>query len=252
MQIVELQEVEQKTESIQAQIAQKRQELKANQMYVQQYLDDVLKSPNTINIMLKTADRGTEETLLTQIESLKESLQNQYGMDINLLSSDVGDVTPSDMEQAGLFSATIMCFNAKISPDILKTVKSSCSIKSHKLIHTFLDDIKSLCVERQKQIDGQSGINQKCQSLIADIFKVNINKRESKLAAGVKVTEGRLCKRFKVKIYRNNKPISGFLHIQSMKHFKKDVIELKKGEQCTLIFDQEVQFAKGDIIKVFE
>lgn len=51
--------MEEKTESTEAQLKQKRDELKANNIYVQQYLDDVLKSPNTINIMLKTADRGT-------------------------------------------------------------------------------------------------------------------------------------------------------------------------------------------------
>lgn len=39
-----------------------------------------MKSPNTVNIMLKTADRGTEETLLDQISKLKEELLKQYGM----------------------------------------------------------------------------------------------------------------------------------------------------------------------------
>ena len=36
-----------------------------------------------------------------------------------------------------------------------------------------------------------------------------------------------------------------------MKHFKKDVIELKKGQECTLIFDTDVEFMKGDIIKTY-
>lgn len=59
-------------------------------------------------------------------------------MDINLLSSDVGDVTPSDMEQAHLYKATIMCFNSKIAPEVIRIAKHPCSIKTHKLIHTFL------------------------------------------------------------------------------------------------------------------
>lgn len=87
--------------------------------------------------------------------------------------------------------------------------------------------------------------------MIADTFKVSINKKEFKLAAGVKITEGKLCKKFKVKIFRNNKPISGLMNIETMKHFKKDVIELKKGDECTLIFDGNVEFMKGDVIKTY-
>ena len=174
-------------------------------------MEDVLKSPNIINIMLKTADRGTEETLLTQIESLKEELQKQFGMEINVLSSDVGDITISDMEQGHLFRSTIMCFNTKASSDIARNSKYSCPIKTHKLIHTFLEDLKNLCTERQKSQEGESNLKEKCVSVIAETFKVSINKRETKLAAGVKITEGMLCKRFKVKIFRDNKPISGLL-----------------------------------------
>ena len=88
--------------------------------------------------MLKTADRGTEETLLDQVSKLKEDLLKQYGMEVNILSSDVGDVTQSDVEQGSLFGATIICFNTKVNPDVIKNSKQLCPIKSHKLIHVFL------------------------------------------------------------------------------------------------------------------
>lgn len=93
--------------------------------------------------------------MIAQIQGLKETLKKQYGMEINILSSDVGDVTASDIEQAELFKATIVCFNSKISPDAVRGGKPTCQIKTHKLIHTFLEDIKALCVQRQQQIDGE-------------------------------------------------------------------------------------------------
>lgn len=75
---------------------------------------------------------------MTQITAIKEELLKQFGMEINVLSSDVGDVSISDVEQGHLFNATILCFNSKVNPDVIKNTKQLCPIKSHKLIHTFL------------------------------------------------------------------------------------------------------------------
>lgn len=57
-----------------------------------------------------------------------------------------------------------------------------------------------------------------------------------RLAAGIRINEGRLCKKYKFRLFRNGEPVSEVLKIQSMKHFKKEVIEMKKGEECTVIF----------------
>ena len=52
----------------------------------------------------------------------------------------------------------------------------------------------------------------------------------------------------KVYVFRNKIPISEGYHISFLKSFKKDVIELKKGEEGTigLIPDLSIEIEKGD------
>jgi len=37
-----------------------------------------------------------------------------------------------------------------------------------------------------------------------------------------------------------------------VKHFKKEVIELKKGDECTVLFESDVEFKKGDVLRAYE
>lgn len=80
---------------------------------------------------------------------------------------------------------------------------------------------------------------------------MTLSKKESKTAAGIRITEGRLCKKHLFKIIRNGEQVKDGLKIQSMKHFKKEVTELKKGEECTIIFETEAPFQKGDTLKAY-
>jgi len=42
------------------------------------------------------------------------------------------------------------------------------------------------------------------------------------------------------------------VHLESIKHFKQEVTELKKGEECTVLFESEVEFKKGDVLRAYE
>ena len=174
-----------------------------------------------------------------------------YNINVNLISSDVGEVVESDVRDAHLFGATIFTFGTASKPEAVKAMKA-CNIapRNHKLLHTLLEDIKNAIIKKSKREDPN--LKERGQATIAEVFKVNINKDEQKLAAGLKISEGRLCKKYKYRLYRNDQPISKTIRLESIKHFKKEVIELKKGDECSIMYETEVEFKKGDVLRAYE
>lgn len=69
---------------------------------------------------------------------------------------------------------------------------------------------------------------------------MSTGRNEQKLAAGLKVVDGRVCKKYKYRLYRNGQPVTQAIRLESIKLFKKEVNELKKGQECTVLFEGEV------------
>lgn len=64
---------------------------------------------------MKFEDRGMEETIMLQLEKLKPSLEEETKIKLNLLRSDVGDVSINDIEESRNCSAKIFTFGAGMS-----------------------------------------------------------------------------------------------------------------------------------------
>lgn len=65
---------------------------------------------NNFNVILKFADRGIEETIHEQLEPIIEKLKEKHNMTVNILKSDVGEITVSDLEEAETCKADIFTF----------------------------------------------------------------------------------------------------------------------------------------------
>ncbi|MBS1889748.1 MAG: hypothetical protein JST59_00515 [Actinobacteria bacterium] len=222
-----------------------------HKQYVYQYLEDVVKKEDTLNIIIRSSDRGCEETVLKELEKLKEEAMRLYNINLNLISSDVGEIAESDVRDAHLFGALMFTFGTTTKPEAVRAMKTyNIAAKNHKLLHSLVEDIRNAIVKKSKREDSR--LKERGNATIAEVFKVSTGKNEQKLAAGLKIGEGRLCKKFKYRLYRNGQPISKTIRLDSIKHFKKEVVELKKGEECTVLFDSDVDFKKGDVLRGYE
>ena len=65
---------------------------------------------NNFNVILKFSDRGVEETIHEQIEPIIEKLKEKHGITVNILKSDVGEVTLIDLEEASTCKADVFTF----------------------------------------------------------------------------------------------------------------------------------------------
>lgn len=102
-------------EVIEMAIMQLEDELEKHQQYVHQYLRNTGDSPDTLNFIMKFADRGMEETILMQLQKLKPSIEAETKVKLNLIRTDVGEVTINDLEQAKNCRATVFTYGSGVS-----------------------------------------------------------------------------------------------------------------------------------------
>jgi translation initiation factor IF-2 len=51
-----------------------------------------------------------------------------------------------------MFDGIIFCFGVNIRPDAIKAMRAlKVKPRSHKLLHTLLEDIKQLCIDKTRQ-----------------------------------------------------------------------------------------------------
>jgi translation initiation factor IF-2 len=80
---------------------------------------------------------------------------------------------------------------------------------------------------------------EKGRCLIAEVYKIKGKKGTDEviLVPGVRVTSGKMAKTHKMHVFRNDTPITGELFAKSIKSFKKEMTEVKKGDECTITLD---------------
>lgn len=122
---------------------QKEEELANHKEYVYQFLVNIGENVNNFNVIMRFSDRGIEETIHEQLEPIVQRLKEKNSINVNIIRSDIGQVTMSDMEEAATCQAEIFTFGSEVNPEAAQVQNTlQVSLKCHKLIHTFLKDFQ--------------------------------------------------------------------------------------------------------------
>ena len=84
----------------------------------------------------------------------------------------------------------------------------------------------------------------------AEIIQIFVNSKVGKIC-GCRVNDGLIRINAKAKVYRD-KELIYHGQVQSLKHFKDDVREVRSGLECGIKLDNFEDFEEHDIIEVFE
>jgi len=195
--------------------------------------------PKQLNIILKADVRGSMEAIKGTLDNIQQD-QAQ----INIIKSEVGDISESDVKLAYSSNAIIVGFRVK-SPNLIFNLakRQGVKIKVFEVIYEVVEEIK-------KQLTGllePEIIKEELGTLkIIAIFK----KEKSRMIVGGKVTSGVIKNRVLADVIRDKKKIATG-RITQLQHNKKDAGEVEKGKEAGILFEGNPIIEEGDIIVAY-
>lgn len=181
------------------------------------------------------------------LEALKNSLLKIQSkkVRIEIVSSDVGEISESDIELAAASKATIAGFHTHIESRASELIKEKkVPVYSQDVIYHLVDEIKERMRSLLDKIEQETDTG---KALVKAVFK------SSQLGsiAGCQVAEGTI-KRTNLIRQLRGKEILWKGKIASLKRIKEDVKEVKEGFECGICLEGQNDIKEGDILQAYE
>ncbi|KAK2044309.1 translation initiation factor IF-2 [Colletotrichum somersetense] len=166
-----------------------------------------------------------------------------------ILRSSAGQVSESDVEYAEASNSVIANFNNTIPAHVKHLAEEKgVRILDHSVIYHLSDEVKQVMSEYLADNVTSKVVG---EAEILQVFPINVKGRTYKNIAGCKVRNGMVTRSTSVRILRKGEKIFDG-KIDTLKHGKKDVNEIKKGTECGIAFDGFTDFMVGDQIQTYE
>jgi translation initiation factor IF-2 len=194
----------------------------------------------TLNVVVKADVRGSLEALQSALLELGNEEVN-----VNIVSAGVGGITETDVTLAMTADAVIFGFNVRADTAARKLVEDEqLDLRYYNVIYDLIDDVKSALVgmlapELREEIVGIAEVR--------DVFK----SPKFGLIAGCMVTDGTVSRSKPIRVLRDNVVIYQG-ELESLRRFKEDTSEVKKGIECGIGVKNYTDVKVGDQIEVFE
>ena len=192
-----------------------------------------------LNIIVKSDVHGSSEAIKGAITKIKHDEVKP-----NIILSDIGMVTETDVTLAKASNAVLIAFNVKPSKEAKKLAeKEKIIISSYNIIYEVLDYIKKrmsglLAPDVKEEIIGSAEV--------LEIFKVSSVGK----VAGSKVVEGEILSSSSARLIRDGAIIyTG--KIGTIFREKNQAKQVNTGQECGITLKDFNDYQKKDIIEVF-
>ncbi len=193
----------------------------------------------TLNIIIKADVQGS-------VEAVKQSLLKLSNDEVSIavIHGAVGAINESDVMLASTSGSIIIGFNVR--PDSkakANAERDNIDIRLYRIIYDAIDDVNSaikgmLAPKFKENILGNAEVRQ--------VYKIT----GVGAVAGCYVTDGKILRNAKVRLYRDNT----FIYegeLSGLKRFKDDVKEVAKGYECGMSIVNYNDIKEGDVIEAY-
>jgi translation initiation factor IF-2 len=223
-------------------IIEKEQAMRANRKNVS--LEDLFNQIKEgeikdLNLIIKADVHGS-------IEALKQSLERLSNEEVrvNIIHSQIGAITESDVLLASASNAIIIGFNVRPSTNVIYMADADdVEIRTYRIIYEAIKDVK----------DALSGLlDPEYKEVIEGKVEVRTTFRVPSIGmiAGAYVTDGKVTRKSSVRLIRDGIVIYEG-KISSLKRFKDDAKEVMTGYECGVGLENYNDLKEGDIIETF-
>lgn len=198
-----------------------------------------------MNLILKADTKGSLEAI-TQI---LESIETQE-LAIQILKSAVGNITETDIKMAISSEAKIIGFNIDIDSSAKGiSQKENTDIKIFEIIYDLVDYIKK---ELTRLLEPEIVRVDMGKLKVIAIFKSGKKSaRTANMIFGASVLKGKIEKSALVEIIRNKEKIGQGI-VKELQYNKKEVKEVKKGNNAGITFEGNTTVEIGDILNAYK
>lgn len=221
---------------------ERKKELELNKRSMEKAIQQKgrLAEKKILNLILRTDVQGSLEALKTALLKLPSKM-----VEINFISSAVGEISEADVQLASTSKAVILGFHTQIERHAETLIKElKVLVKLHTIIYHAVDDIKAHMVTLLDKIEKTTDTG---KAQVKAVFKSS----QLGLIAGCQVVEGTIHRNDHIRLMRNNTEIwKG--EISSLKRVKDDVKEVNKGVECGILLRNFSDVKENDLLEAFE
>ena len=194
----------------------------------------------TYKVILKADVRGSLEALKGSLELIQSDK-----VLLEVLQSEVGQVTKNDVKMASTSGADILGFNVKLENGVMGEAKHlGIQVFQNNIIYEIIDLVKENMANllEPELVEKKTG-----RAEIRQIFRVS----KGRVVAGSMVMEGYIGRNKIARLMRGGEMIAEG-KVETLKRFKDDVNEVKAGFECGIRLDAFDKYEEGDFIETFE
>ena len=225
-------------ESAKTKLVAKEEKIKGGQII------NPVEGGKVLNIILKADVQGS-------LEAIEENLAkiDFQGIGLNILKSEVGEISESDVKLAYPANAVIIGFRVKASTSIFDMAKrNKVRIRTYEVIYELFEEIRK---EAGKLLEPEIIREDLGKLKVIAIFR----KEKSRMIVGGKVLEGKIVNKTSIDVIREgDPPVGGKIasgKIVQLQHNKKDVPEVEKGREAGILFEGEPVIEEGDVLECY-
>ncbi len=196
-----------------------------------------------LNIILKTDVQGSLQPIVEGLEKL--SPKDGSGIKVNILTTDIGNVSESDVNLASASDAIIIGFSVDVDNAAERAAVSlGVDIRKYDIIYKLFEDIELALTgllepEYEDRVIGHAEVRQ--------IFKIS----KVGAVAGSYVLDGEIQRKSFARVLRNNQVIVEKTDVSSLKRNQDDVREVRAGFECGISLNGFNDFEEGDVLEFF-
>ncbi|MFZ2716530.1 MAG: translation initiation factor IF-2 [Lactococcus chungangensis] len=194
----------------------------------------------SVNVIIKADVQGSAEALAASLQKIEVE-----GVKVDIVHSAVGAINESDVSLAEAANAVIIGFNVRPTPLArVQAETDEVEIRLHSIIYKVIEEVETamkgmLDPEFEEKVIGEA--------VVRDTFTVS----KVGTIAGFMVLSGSVKRDASVRVIRDGIVIADG-NLSSLKHFKDDVKEVRKGNEGGIMIDGYNDIAIDDTFEVYE
>ena len=193
-----------------------------------------------IPVIVKADVQGTAEAVAASLSKIDVD-----GVRVNVIRSQAGAISESDVMLASASKSVIYGFNVRPDSNVRKkAAEEGVDIRLHNIIYKAVEEMEAAMKGMLAPVYEEVVIG---QAEVRKTYKVS----KVGTIAGCMVTEGKLVRECKVRLIRDGIVVyTG--RLGSLKRFENDAKEVASGYECGLTIENFNDIKDGDIIEAFQ